>query len=55
MIRAVIFDMYETLITLLACLVYFSQQMADDMGIDVKAFRELWEPTETARSTGISK
>lgn len=49
---AVIFDMYETLITLFACPVYFSQHMAEDMGIDVNDFRELWKTTETARSIG---
>lgn len=33
MIKAVIFDMYETLITLHEAPLYFSAQMAEDMGI----------------------
>lgn len=52
MIKAVIFDMYETLITLYNCPVYFGTQMAMDAGIPERDFQALWRPTEPDRSTG---
>ena len=52
MIKAVLFDMYETLITLYGYPMYFSQHMASDMGIDVDNFRETWDVTEPDRSIG---
>lgn len=52
MIKAVIFDMYETLITLYNCPVYFGTQMAMDAGIPERDFQALWRPTEPGRSTG---
>lgn len=35
MIRAVIFDMFETLITLYESPIYFGSQIAEDVGIPV--------------------
>lgn len=52
MIKAVIFDMYETLITHYNCPLYFSSEMAHDAGIPVDIFRNLWRSTEDDRSTG---
>ena len=52
MMKAVIFDMYETLITHYHCLLYFSAEMAADAGIPVKKFKDLWYPTESDRTTG---
>lgn len=42
MIKAVIFDMYETLITLHEAPLYFSAQMAEDMGISSDDFCKIW-------------
>lgn len=44
MIKAVIFDMYETLVTLFESLLYFGTQMAVDAGINEKAFQKIWWP-----------
>ena len=52
MIKAVIFDMYETLITLYESPLYFGEQIAKDAGIPVFKFQELWRPTETGRAIG---
>ena len=42
MVKAVIFDMYETLITLHAAPLYFSAEMAADAGVPVEDFRRAW-------------
>ena len=52
MIRAVIFDMYETLVTLMTGPRCFSGQMAEVAGADVAAFRSAWRRTEDARMLG---
>lgn len=52
MIKAVIFDMFETLITHYKAPLYFSAQMAEDAGVSVEQYRAAWYPTEEARSTG---
>lgn len=52
MIKAVIFDMYETLITLFESPLYFSTQMAIDAGISEEKFQELWRPAEKDRTIG---
>ena len=52
MIKAVIFDMYETLITLYGSPVYFSRQMAEDAGISEDIFTPMWRMTEDDRTTG---
>ena len=52
MIRAVIFDMFETLITHYNSPLYFGTQMAEDAGIRVDKFQTLWRPTEQERTIG---
>ena len=52
MIKAVIFDMYETLITLYESPLYFGTQMAIDAGISEDRFQKLWIPSETDRTIG---
>lgn len=52
MIKAVIFDMYETLITLFQNPLYFGTQMAIDAGISEEEFQLLWKPTEYGRTIG---
>ena len=52
MIRAVIFDMFETLITHYHSPLYFGAQMAADAGIAEEKFQALWRPTEYYRTIG---
>lgn len=52
MIRAVIFDMYETLITHYECPLYFSNEMAYDAGVTREQFIKYWYPLEYDRSIG---
>lgn len=52
MIRAVIFDMYETLITHYRSPLYFGAQMAEDAGIAEEEFQALWRSTEYDRTIG---
>ncbi len=54
MIRAVIFDMYETLITHYhgKTPLYFSPQMAFDAGVELTKFQELWRGKEHERTIG---
>ncbi len=52
MIKAVIFDMYETLITHYDTPLYFTSQMAADADIPADEFRELWVMSETERTIG---
>lgn len=52
MIRAVIFDMFETLVTFFESPLYFGAQIAKDAGIPEESFNTLWRPTEHARSIG---
>lgn len=52
MIRAVIFDMFETLITHYQSPLYFGAQMAEDAGIPEDRFQELWRSTEYDRTIG---
>ena len=52
MIKAVIFDMFETLITQFNSPVYFGAHMALDADIPESDFLKLWEPTGEARTTG---
>lgn len=50
MIRAVIFDMFETLITHYHSPLYFGAQMAEDAGIPEDRFQPLWRSTEYERT-----
>ena len=52
MIRAVIFDMFETLITHFESPLYFGAQMAADAGIAEGDFRAVWRPAEDDRTLG---
>ena len=54
MIRAVLFDMYETLCSHYRCPLYFGAQMADDCGIAREIFLPLWRDgdRENARTLG---
>ena len=52
MIKAVIFDMFETLVTLFEGRTYFSENIAADLGIPMETFRTAWHATETDRSIG---
>lgn len=52
MIKAVIFDMFETLITHYESPLYFGAQIAADMGIPEKKLREIWDPSDHDRSIG---
>lgn len=52
MIKAVIFDMYETLITLFESPLYFGSQMSIDAGISEQDFQKLWQAAEVDRTIG---
>ncbi len=55
MIKAVIFDMFETLVSLYRCEQYFGEHICKDMGINEEKFREMWDPSEPDRSTGVKR
>jgi len=46
MTKAVIFDMYETLITHYNCLLYFGAEMAEDVGVTREKFFRVWRNDE---------
>lgn len=52
MIRAVIFDMFETLISHYRCPTYFSAEMAQDAGIKWEDFYKTWKQTDGERTLG---
>ena len=52
MIKAVIFDMYETLITHFDSPLYFGTQMALDAGIEEEKFQKTWRAEEENRTIG---
>ena len=52
MIKAVIFDMFETLVTMYESETYTGRNICADMGIDEKKFREIWDTTEEDRTKG---
>jgi putative hydrolase of the HAD superfamily len=52
MIKAVVFDMFETLITHTQSPLYFGSQMAADAKIPEEKFQALWLPTGEARTIG---
>ena len=52
MIKAVIFDMFETLVTLFEGRTYFGENIAADVGADVSSFRREWHAIEHDGSTG---
>ncbi len=52
MIKAVVFDMFETLVTLFTGRTYFSEDIAVDVGVDPVLFRKEWHTIEHERSIG---
>lgn len=52
MIKAVIFDMYETLITQFESPFYYGTQIAEDIGIPEEVFLPDWRATDYDRGTG---
>lgn len=52
MIKTIIFDMFETLITHYESPLYFGTQMAFDSGIPEEKFLNAWRPTEQDRTIG---
>ena len=52
MIKAVIFDMFETLITHFESPLYFGKQIVADIGISEQKFREIWDTTDEDRTLG---
>ena len=52
MIRAVVFDMFETLVTLFEGRTYFGEDIATDVGADPVVFRKEWHLIEDDRSRG---
>jgi len=52
MIKAVIFDMYETLVTLFNCPTYFGTQIAKDLNVEPDNFLETWRAMEEKRTIG---
>ena len=51
--KAVIFDMYETLITFYRSPLYFSENIAADCGLSRAEFKSFWDKTEDDRTLGI--
>ena len=52
MIRAVVFDMFETLVSLFEGRTYFGEHIAADAGLDPATFRKEWHSIEHDRSVG---
>lgn len=52
MIKAVIFDMFETLVTHFESPVYMGKQIVNDIGISESKFREIWDTTDDDRTIG---
>ena len=52
MIKAVLFDMFETLVTHFESPVYMAKQICADIGITEQKFREIWDTTDEDRTLG---
>lgn len=52
MIKAVVFDMFETLVTHFESPVYMAKQICADIGITEQKFREIWDTTDEDRTVG---
>ena len=52
MIRAVIFDMFETLVTHYRSELYFGEHVAADLNLTEDQYRSIWDLTENDRSIG---
>ena len=53
MIRAVIFDMFETLVTHYNSALYFGEQIAADLGISNEEFQKVWQSYDESRTIGL--
>ena len=53
MVKAVIFDMFETLVTHYNRPLYFGEQIAADIGISNEEFQTIWHPSGEKRTIGI--
>ena len=53
MIKVVIFDMYETLVTMCRSYSYKGANIAADLGLDEKLFRVVWDESDNDRTLGI--
>lgn len=53
MVKAIIFDMFETLITHFEGPLYMGKQIALDMQVAESKFREIWDTTDDERTLGI--
>lgn len=53
MIRAVIFDMYETLVTMCRSFAYKGVNIAEDLCLKEAKFREVWDSSEKNRTLGV--
>ncbi|MBR2936869.1 MAG: HAD-IA family hydrolase [Oscillospiraceae bacterium] len=51
-IQAVIYDMYETLVTQFCSPLYYGTQIAENLGLSPAEFLPGWRATEEARATG---
>lgn len=51
-VQAVIFDMYETLVTQFCSPLYYGTQIARDLGLSPEVFLPVWRSTEEDRATG---
>ena len=51
-VQAVIFDMYETLVTQFCSPLYYGTEIARDVGVPPEEFLPGWRATEEARATG---
>lgn len=52
MIKAVIFDMFETLVTHFESPLYMAKQISADMDIRESKFREIWDISDDDRTLG---
>ncbi len=52
MIKAVVFDMFETLVTHYESPLYMGKQICEDIGISEGKFREIWDATEEEKTLG---
>ena len=55
MIKAVIFDMFETLVTHYRSSQYFGEDISRDLGLTEAGFREIWDTTDHDRSVGLRR
>ena len=52
MVKAVIFDMYETLVTQYSGDLYFGEEIAKDLQIEERNFMPIWKGSQNDRSIG---